>query len=75
MPKVVLKTVQPQRKLKAVIGQNGMGFFVRSPESKDHSIYITPHGLGLTQNFSLEEVLSVSGRSAVYEGDTIEVTF
>jgi hypothetical protein len=75
MKKITLKTVQPPRKLVAVIGCSGAGMYVLSGNNKAR--FIGQNGPEFSPSiFSLEELLlKDSARQAVYEGDTIEIQF
>ena len=71
--KITLKTVQPERKLIAVM--NGTcGLFVRVVGNA--CTYLSTTGVSIPQAYSLEEAAIQSpNRTPVYEGDTIEVAF
>lgn len=71
-----VKFEKEQRDLKAVIGANGAGIFVRATASNHESIYISPTGVAFSELRSLEMLLKQgTGRIPVYEGDEITLTF
>ena len=71
---IVSKKTTKERKLMAVIGNNGLGFWFRSATAPDASYYVNESGV-IKDNLSLEEVLKSSNglRTPVYEDE--EITF
>ncbi len=77
--KITLKTVQPERKIVAVIGKRDgdgpEGLFLRSPITAKSVYHLSSDGLVVCSGARFDMVASFSDRLPVYEGDTIEVTF
>ncbi len=71
MKKITVTTNYPDRKLVAVVGISDEGYFVRDG---DGSRWIGPNSISST-TISLEELAKRSGRSPVYEGDSITIQF
>jgi hypothetical protein len=73
--KIIHGKSNPARKLVAVIGATGLGFFVRSPYPS-YSCYIDEDGRAFSQEKTLETLLEQdSGRIPMYEGDSITLQF
>ena len=63
-----------ERKLVAVLGGGGNCVYLPGLKAETHSIQVD----GVTTahcSSSLQQILKDGGRTAVYEGDTIQITF
>jgi hypothetical protein len=72
--KIIHNKNAPDRKLVAVIGATGLGFFVRSADTS-YSYYIDEKGRSISQEKTLETLLEAGGRAPVYEGDSLTLQF